>query len=171
MRWRAIQPAVFGVIALSFVLPFAQVSCSTNPDPESNPESRDKSDLAGYELVIGAQLEERFENTLEEFAVEEEQARLGADPFAVLAFGAALAGIGCAFLARERQRAVASLTVAGAGTLATIVLGLAPALRAYGTIRVVWKAGYWACLALFLAATAISYLAYRDARPPPYRRE
>ena len=32
MRWRAIQPAVFGLAVLSFLLPFANVSCATDPD-------------------------------------------------------------------------------------------------------------------------------------------
>lgn len=168
MRWRAIQPAVFGLAALSFLLPFANVSCS---DGRAEVSPAPSEEMQGYEIVVGTRMKEGLETLEEGFAIEDSDIKLGGDPFAVLTLGAALAGVGLSFLRRPRQRATATLVAAGAGTTAAVLLGLTPMLRAYGVLTVEWKAGYWACLGLFVMATAVSYLAYRDARPPPYLRE
>ncbi|HYP23439.1 MAG TPA: hypothetical protein VEV43_07695 [Actinomycetota bacterium] len=171
MRWRAIQPAIFGLAALSFMLPFAHVSCSTDQPAQSGPLVEDfgrgSEELKGYELVVGRDLQREVAAG---FAIEEGDVHVGGEPFAVVAFGAAVAGVGAVFVPQARRRAVTGLVAGAIGVLSLIVLGLAPVQRTFGLLEVSWKLGYWVCLTLFALATTVAYLEQRDARPPPYLR-
>lgn len=171
MRWRPIQPAIFGLAALSFLLPFAHVSCSTDQAAQSGPIAEDlgegSEELKGYELVVGRDLQPEV---AEGFAIEEGDVHVGGEPFAVVAFAAALAGVGAVFVPQARRRAVGGLVAGAIGLLSLIVLGLSPVQRTFGLLEVSWKLGYWVCLALFALATAVAYLEQRDERPPPYLR-
>ena len=178
MRWRAIQPAVFGLAVLSFLLPFANVSCATDPDigqtgtPIIGSETDEgPAELKGYELAAGRGLDGELAEAAEGFAIRRDDVRFGGEPFAVLALAAALAGVGAAFVSSARTRTTVGLVAGTTGSLSVVVLGLAPVLRTYGVLRVSWTFGYWVCLALFAGATAFSYLEHRAARPPPYLRE
>lgn len=178
MRWRPVQPGIFGLAALSFLLPFANVSCSTDPDigqtgtPIIGSQKDDGPfELKGYELAAGRGLDGEVAEAAEGFAITRDDVRFGGEPFAVLALAAAVAGVGVGSVSGPRARAVGGVVAGATGLLCVVVLGLAPVLRTYGVLRVSWTFGYWVCLTLFAAATAVSYLEHRDARPPPYARE
>lgn len=171
MGRRALQPAIFGIAALSFLLPFANVSCAGEaPDESTLAEAPDElaegADLAGYEMVIGADPGEDFEKALEAFAIEEGTVNVGAEPFAAVALGAALAGLTLSLLAPPARRARHALVCAVVGTAALGVLGLAPVLASLGLFRVSWKPGYWVCLVLFLGATWVAYEESRFSESP-----
>ena len=175
MRWRAIQPAVFGLAVLSFLLPFANVSCATDPDiaQSGSPvlgasDDEPPAEFKGYELVVGRNIDPEV---AEGFAIDQEDVKFGGEPFAVLALAAGAGGLGATFLSRSRSRAAAGIVAGSAGLLSLVVLGLVPVIGTYGLLQVSWRVGYWVCLVLFAAATAFSYLEHRDARPPPYLRE
>lgn len=175
MRWRPIQPAIFGLVVLSFLLPFAHVSCTTDSGDArtGTPELGFDGDeppweLRGYQLAFGREVDE---DTAEGLDVDPQDFRGGAEPFAVLALAAAVGGVGAAFLPRARARASTGLAAGAAGLLSLAVLGIAPVMGTHGLMRVSWRFGYWVCLVLFAAATAVSYREHRDARPPPYLRE
>lgn len=172
MGLRALQPAMFGLAALSFLLPFAHVSCAgesdTYVDPDAVTEAERTTDLHGYDLVVGGDPEEHFPDLVAESEMQDSDVRFGAEPFAGLALAAAVGGAAVSLVAPWPRRPLAGVVAGAAGILSLILLGLAPALRSLGLIRVEWRAGYWTCLALFVAATAVSYLEHqRIPRPPP----
>jgi hypothetical protein len=174
VRWRPIQPAIFGLAVLSFLLPFANVSCSTSGNARTGASElgfdadEPPWEVKGYQLAFGREIDE---DTAEGLDIDPQDLKGGAEPFAVLALAAAAAGVGAGFLSRARSRASTGLASGAAGLLALAVLGIAPVMGTHGLLRVSWTFGYWVCLVLFAAATAVSYLEHRDARPPPYRRE
>lgn len=172
MGLRAVQPSIFGLAVLSFLLPFAHVSCASETETFAAQEAADlgdrTADLKGYELVTGGDMEKHFPGVAEGFAIEDADIRFGAEPFAVLALAAAAGGAAASILGPWHRRSIAGLIAGAAGILSVVALGLAPALRSLGLARVDWRLGYWTCLGLFVAATAISYLEYRRIpRPPP----
>lgn len=170
MGLRAVQPALFGIVVLTFALPFSQVSCSTQPEgfAGSAPGAEaPAAELRGYELLVGGTAED-VDAPITELEPEGDEIRFGAEPFALLALVAAFAGVGFSLFARPERRALSGVVAGAAGVVSVGILGLAPVIRSFGGIRVAWKLGYWVCLAAFVVATAASWLEHRRVSRPPY---
>ena len=173
---RGIQPAIFGVAVLSFLLPFANVSCGSEgeglpaPVDETNP-TEGRAELKGYQLVIGRDVSDAFDELTDSLEMGDPQVRVGADPMAAIALLAGLAGLGISLLAPSRRRARHAIACGAAGTAAIAILGVAPAVGATGLFGVSWDYGYWTCLALFLGATWVSYEEHRRRLRAAARRE
>ncbi|HEV2756861.1 MAG TPA: hypothetical protein VG318_13925 [Actinomycetota bacterium] len=172
---RRTQPALFGLAALCFLLPFADVSCGPFSQSEESfadelqielPDEGDRLPFKGYELVVGKRLPDEARNAAELVELDGSAHHFASEPFAVVALAAALAGLGLSLLLPPARRAVGGLVAALSGIGALALLGLSPIVRVLGIFRVTWRVGYWACLALFAAAAAVSFLGLRRGTRP-----
>lgn len=174
MRLRAVQPGLFGLAALCFLLPFAPVSCSSDQPPGvlgseiGSGEEDLEVELQGYELAFGSVFDDVSEELREAFAAEYGDLRVAAEPFALIALGAALGGTGLSLFAPAAGRAGAGLAAGLAGAGALVVLGVAPVNRVFGAFRLTLRPGYWVCLVLFLAAAAVAVIDRRTRASPAY---
>ena len=160
-RFRAGRAAPFGIILLCFLLPFADVSCS---EERSFDSAEEVVSLTGVHLVVGS--EQRFPASVgDPFGLEEsntdlgsaEEARTPPESFAVLAFVAALVGFALSFRG-DRWGSLGPVIAGVIGFVSTALLGMSPTLRALGLVDVRLRVGYWLTLALFVAATAWSWI-------------
>lgn len=169
MPWRMAQPAIFGLAILSFLLPFANVSCGTDqPSPGGgllDVEAPDSSvEFKGYHFILGRAIPEDVESG---FAIEEGTVEFGTEAFALVAALAAVAGLGLSLRLTHRWRDNGGFVAAVVGVVSLIVLGVSPTLESSGGFRVTWKWGYWVALLLFACALGVSYVLQEQERTPP----
>ena len=159
------QAGVFGIIALSFLLPFVNVSCAAGEEElrgfmraltiQEDDEDLPSQEFTGWELASGRG---RLIEGLEDFPSEDEsppdvaeEFRLPAEPWAQIALGAALVGIATAWLRaplrRHRAGALAAIVVAASLWL----LLTSPSLRKLGVLTIDPAVGYWIALGTSLA--------------------
>lgn len=180
MGRRVLQPAIFGIAVLSFVLPFAEVACvaqdgelgarTTLPEPAGG--DGEFRTYKGYQLLRGQPVPDEVKEVGDEADVDIDRIRIGAEPFAVVAFAAGLAGVASSLLSPRRRRGRDGVACGAVGLLSLATLGLAPVIRSTGAYVVRWAPGYWICITLFLAATWVSYEEHRRRAPPaPPARE
>lgn len=181
MRLRALQPSMFGIAALCFLLPFVELSCGPEATfegalPEVEEARTARIEARGYELVLGKPLATDVEDVAEGFRLDPSIFRIVPEPFAVVALGASLAGLGSSLLASPGRRALCGIICGVTGAGALVLLAVAPVTRAFGAIRFSWQVGYALCLLAFVAASAAAIAARagasgahspRGPAPPP----
>lgn len=165
------QPALFGLAALCFLLPFADVSCGPTTTNETSlvdelqldvPDEDERLAFRGYELVIGKHLPDDLARGAEALGLDGRAHHFASEPFAVLALVAAVAGAALSLLLPAGSRALGGLVAGLSGLACLLLLGISPIIRVLGAFRVTWRLGYWACLVLFAAGTAVSIVLRRD---------
>ncbi|HEX2030951.1 MAG TPA: hypothetical protein VHL78_06080 [Actinomycetota bacterium] len=162
---KAISPALFAVVVICFFLPFFTVACSAGDlgqlgeqlggDFELPASEELEQTVTGWDLVIGNTEEAAAEATDETPAQTEAEADGRPDVYAVVAFAAAVLGIGLSFL----RRPLGPILAVGLGLLGAIFLfllrsrltGQIPA-QARAFIEVRTEYGFWLALLFFLAA-------------------
>ena len=161
MRLRGAQAALFGLVLICFLLPFATGSCGSPPPIgetlDTSVDNDEEFEFKGYELLVGKPAPE---DIAEAFALEDVDYGFPSEPFAVLMLLAAVAGIGVTLFGKgfaELGGAIAGLV----GLVAAILLGVAPQLGAFIFFEVSWQIGYWISLILFAAATAVGIISVR----------
>lgn len=159
VRW--LSPPIFGVIILSFFLPFLAVSC------QGQGGAADLVTLTGLDLVLGGEPEVNEALTAEQFGGEVAPTdETDPEPFAIAAFGLAIVGLAIGWL-RPRLARVAAGVAALLGIVALIVLRFRlesqVSEQAGGEIpgeiplsfSISYKPGYWIALLLFAAAAVV----------------
>lgn len=169
------QASVFGVIAICFALPFADVSCASDELADGLADNFalrriDRNSFSGWELVAGTaplvpkSIDPSAAPALGLDREELHRFRVPPEPFAQIAFVAVLVGlIGVGVRRPASRELVASI----AGAIAVVSLGLlvtSPSLKKIGLLDVQPKIGYWAALSLSVAAALWHYLLWQASR-------
>lgn len=179
---RRFSPALFGIIAICFLLPFVAITCS----------GQELFSLSGLDLVTGTevgqddlaseftegfnQLEEGFggETTTETEAADEETA-IDPEPAAILALALAVIGLIAGFALKGDRGALVSALAGILGVLALLALRMMfkvedPAAsaeelqQAEAIIGYEWGMGWWLAFLLFLAQPILHFTALKGLR-------
>lgn len=162
---KAVSPAMFAVVVICFFLPFFTVACSAGDLGELGeqlggefelPASEElEQTVTGWDLVVGNTDEATAEATEEAPGPAQAEPGGGPDVYAVIAFAAAILGIGLSLL----RRPLGPIIAVGLGLLGAVFLFLLktrldaqiPA-QARPFIEVRTEYGFWLALLFFLAA-------------------
>lgn len=162
---KAVSPAMFAVVVVCFFLPFFTVACSAGDLGELGeqlggdfqlPASEElEQTVTGWDLVVGNTDETAAEAAEEAPGPTQAEPDGGPDVYAVIAFAAAILGIGLSLL----RRPLGPIIAVGLGLLGAVFLFLLktrldaqiPA-QARPFIEVRTEYGFWLALLFFLAA-------------------
>ena len=98
---------------------------------------------------------------------EETELRIPSEPFAILAFGLAIAGMGTVLIRRKGPVNAVVFWIASAGSGSLVLLGLSPTLRGLGFNQADVEIGFWLALAAFVAAAVWNAVLIRRSRASP----
>ncbi len=168
--------AMFLLIGICFLLPFFDVSCSGEFMEQYGGRQGFAKDttvrFSGTDLVLGTNDPEVVGQRT--FLGEGSPVRTPAEPFAIIAFASAIAGLVMAVTIWDMARPGLIASLVGAGSLG--LLATSPTLAWIGTGEVGYRYGYWLTLGLFLVSTALHAWLYmwecriegtRIHSPPP----
>jgi len=163
---RGAQGALFALAGICFLLPFASLSCASEEAAEGMEIEEGDQELTGIQLVIGGVEREGFDpasavgpqdpNTDPEFSIPPE-------PFASIAFGAALVGLGFVFVRITRRRLMGASIAGAVGGVSLVLLATSPTLRALGLSAVTLLYGCWLALGLFVLAGGVHVVQLRSS--------
>ena len=147
---RRFSPALFGIIALCFLLPFVSVTCV----------DEEVMTLKGLDLVLGhaPEVNPAFEETFGEDSgttVDESDAdETDINPIlsAIVGLAAALVGLVLSFVYRDRRRTLSAAIAAGVVFLSLLYLRveIKPEGGGGGVVTFEYRFGYWIALLLAL---------------------
>lgn len=160
MSLRPARAGLFGIIALCFLLPFAEVSCSSTESARAFVlPTGEGTTVSGFQLVTGS-VRSRVDGSPAALLGGNQndrirdEVRAPSEPFAILALASAFAGI--ALCLSESRRAIQRAAIAGAvGASCLLLLARSPTLASLGLSRVEFEFGYWLTLFLFVISSAI----------------
>jgi len=148
---KKISPALFGVILVSFFLPFVNISC----------QSQKLMTLTGVQLATGTTIEQPSL-----FGRETKKQEIPAEPMAIFSLIAAVVGLGTSFL-KTKNSAVAPAASGGIGLVLTLIMKSkiddAVLKNGQGIIQVDYEIGFWLVFLLFLSAAILNaYNLYQE---------
>ena len=151
---RSVSLGLFVLVLLCFLQPFARISCGRSEVVKAT----------GYEVAFGKEIQAQPDTTGGKESWKERPAE--PDVVAIACLVAALVGIGLV-LAKERRGAIARAILSGHGLLLLIALWAELRYRVrQNSATLQMLAGYWAALALFVAAGVVNLLSVRR-KPHP----
>lgn len=169
------QGALFALAGLCFLLPFVSLSCASEEAAEGMEINQEDQRLTGLQLVRGGERREGFDGSGPMGQPDpdaDEVFLIPAEPFAIVAFVAALAGLALVFVRVSRTRLLGASIAGAAGTGSLLLLATSPTLRVLGLSAVTLLYGFWITLGIFGLATAAHVLQLRsggiefEATPP-----
>ena len=149
------QGALFALAGLCFLLPFASLSCASEEAAEGMELEQGDQELTGVELVRGGVEREGFNpaNALGPADPDDNfEFRIPAEPFAGIAFLAALVGLSLVFVRVTRTRLLGASIAGAVGAVSLVMLAMSPSLEALGLSAVTLLFGFWIALGLFVLA-------------------
>lgn len=189
-KTRSYSPGLFGVIILCFLLPFVSLTCA----------GQRLFTLNGLDLVTGTTvtIDEEVRESLDPFGgagdagsifdepgaspdvdlplgSEEEEEKVDANLFAIVALVAAGAGLALVLMTRDRRRNLAGAIAALVAFISLLILKFDVEGDAGGGADEIagfeWRFGYWIAFLLSLALATVHGLALRSPpapdNPPP----
>lgn len=153
---KTLSPALFGLIIFCFFLPFVNLSCS----------GQTIMSLTGFQLITGADVDPGnglFDGMQEQDVKKDE--KVNSQPMAILAFLAALAGLGLSFI-KKKVTAITNAVISVLGFLFLILLKInmdgEVDLSGQYVITLDYQFGYWFTLLLFIAGAVIFWKIFKE---------
>jgi len=151
---RPLIPALFAIVIVFFFFNFFTISCG----------GQKIASVTGFNMVTGTQLNDKDMFT----GNQKKGEKIPSNLWAVLAFGAAIIGLG-AFLIKEKREAVigTGAGVVGFGSLVILQFAVKAAIekKAEGAIQTDFQFAYWGALLAIGMAGFISYLRMQKTTP------
>ena len=129
------QGTRFALAGICFLLPFVSLSCASEGAAEGMGMEQVDQNLTGVQLVTGGELREGFDPASAVSPPDpdaEPEVPIPAEPFAVIAFAAALVGLSLVFVRVTRTRLLGASIAGAAGAASLVLLAMSPTLRALG---------------------------------------
>jgi hypothetical protein len=161
------QGALFAIAGLCFLLPFVSLSCASKEAARGMEFEQEDQTLTGLQLGMGGERREGFDpsgplgdadpDADEEFSIP-------AEPFALIAFVAALVGLSLVFVRVTRSRLLGAAIAGTVGAGSLVLLATSPTLRALGLSTVTLLYGFWITLGIFGLAASVHLIQLRFNR-------
>ncbi len=152
------SPAFYGIIILLFFLPFVNLSCS----------GQTIMSLTGFQLITGAQYSEQNMLGQRNLTEVKEKNEIAAQPFALFAFLAAIAGLAISFI-RKKSIALINIVISLLGAVFLIVLKVNidgdSQISGQEIIKLEYQAGYWLSFLFFLITAVVYWLIFKEKEP------
>ena len=152
------QGGLFLLAGLCFLLPFVSLSCASEEAAEGMEVEVGDQTLSGLQLVTGGERRESFDPSGPRGPSDpdaEPEFEVPAEPFAVIAFASALAGLILIFVRVTRTRLLGATIAGAAGAGSLVLLAMSPTLRALGLSAVALRYGFWVTLGVFGLAAGL----------------
>lgn len=143
-RAKKFSPAVFGMIIISFFLPFAEVSCS----------GQRIMSVTGLQMVTGTTIQQPGM-----FGEETESQKIAPQPLAIVTLSCVVIGLILSFI-RNRRSAILPAVSAAIGTVTLVLLKSKIDNDVFteggGAIQVRYVLGFWVMLILLIVAVGLN---------------
>lgn len=170
---KKISPVLYGLILLSFFLPFVNLSCS----------GQTVMKLTGFQLITGTEFKQQDmfgQNMFDQNNMDKKSEEIEAQPMALFAFVAAFAAL-LISLIKKKITAIITAVISVLGFIFLLLLmfniegDAALHLNSQGVITLDYQFGYWFSILLFLAGAVLNWMIFKEkpkeavvaADPPP----
>jgi len=160
------QGGIFLLAGLCFLLPFVSLSCASEDVARGMEVEQVDQDLTGLQLVTGGPRREGLDGSGPLGRPDpdaDEVFSIPAEPFAIIALVAALAGLALVLVRVTRTRLLGAAIAGAVGAGSLVLLALSPSLRALGLSEVTLLYGFWITLGTFGLATGAHVLQLRSS--------
>lgn len=150
--FKKFSPALYALIIFSFLLPFFNLSCGDHK----------VMSVTGLQIITGTEYEQQ-----NMFGGNDKTTKIKAEPLAIFAFLAAIAGLVIVFIKMKNVSLLSTIiSVAGAIFLFLLKNKLDNDIisQGQGMIKIEYEFGYWFALLLFIASAVIQGLIFNQEK-------